>query len=61
MPMDIPSGNYSSTFGCPVQASLGRGFYAGGHTRTVGKIPASSLFRAVQWDSISTGPRSPLK
>ena len=44
----------------PSKLPLGRGFSAGGRTRTVGKIPACSLFRAVQCDSISTGPDCPL-
>jgi hypothetical protein len=45
--------------GCPVQAPLGRGFSGGSRTFTAGKISRCSLTR-VHWDSISTGPTSPL-
>lgn len=40
----------------PVQALLGRARYEVACFRTVGRIPALSLFRAVHCDSISTGP-----
>jgi hypothetical protein len=46
--------------GCPVQASLGRGFSSAERIRTVGKMPSCSRRHAVGCDSISTAPVSPI-
>jgi hypothetical protein len=51
---------HPNSFGCPVQALLGRGFHFE-RTRTFGKIPIFSRRRAVHCDSISTVPSTPVK
>jgi hypothetical protein len=51
---------HPNSFGCPVQALLGRGFHFE-RTRTFGKIPIFSRRRAVHCDSISTVPSAPVK